>query len=285
MKTAVACAKLGSLATMLLARVLFDSRQARDAGLLLSFIRNVPHSAASVTVHGRFRCEAMRRYSNTRRQALCSYKSKVFTECTNKCRVGRCILLCASAQCFTLLPRCLSGLVCSFIVLTLFMHHRILHVRPSPLPFLHQKDKLCALLDATRGDDEDCRQVLHHRVGELLRAEASFVFFCEDDEAVTKMIIKVWSPHMRYESRTHRVSLDWLFERIHQNSNISVKYVHTHQQIAEIFTKSSFAREKWKESINLFGTVLESSDLSPFSVVAALVPSAHQVAKKKPSNC
>ena len=36
----------------------------------------------------------------------------------------------------------------------------------------------------------------------------------EDNEAVIKMIIKGRSPTMRHVSRTHRVALDWLFDRI-----------------------------------------------------------------------
>ena len=36
----------------------------------------------------------------------------------------------------------------------------------------------------------------------------------EDNEAVIKMIIKGTSPTMRHVSRTHRVALDWLFDRI-----------------------------------------------------------------------
>ena len=36
----------------------------------------------------------------------------------------------------------------------------------------------------------------------------------EDNGAVIKLIIKGRSPTMRHVSRTHRVSLDWLFDRI-----------------------------------------------------------------------
>ena len=36
----------------------------------------------------------------------------------------------------------------------------------------------------------------------------------EDNEAVIKMIIKSRSPTMRHVSRTHRVALHWLFDRI-----------------------------------------------------------------------
>ena len=45
------------------------------------------------------------------------------------------------------------------------------------------------------------------------RQEASLYVF-EDNEAVIKMIIKGRSPTMRHVSRTHRVALDWLFDRI-----------------------------------------------------------------------
>ena len=42
--------------------------------------------------------------------------------------------------------------------------------------------------------------------------------FGEDDgAAVIKMIIKGRSPTMRHVSRTHRVALDWLFDRINLN--------------------------------------------------------------------
>ena len=45
------------------------------------------------------------------------------------------------------------------------------------------------------------------------RQEGSLFVF-EDNEAVIKMIIKSRSLTMRHVSRTHRVALDWLFDRI-----------------------------------------------------------------------
>ena len=47
-------------------------------------------------------------------------------------------------------------------------------------------------------------------------------------EAVIKMIIKGRSPTVRHESRTHRVGLDWLFERINLDRKVS-NQVHRHQ--------------------------------------------------------
>ena len=45
------------------------------------------------------------------------------------------------------------------------------------------------------------------------RQEALLYVF-EDNEAVIKLIMKGRSPTMRHVSRTHRVALDWLFDRI-----------------------------------------------------------------------
>ena len=47
------------------------------------------------------------------------------------------------------------------------------------------------------------------------RQEALLCVF-EDNEAVIRMIIKGRSPTMRHVSRSHRVALDWLFDRINR---------------------------------------------------------------------
>ena len=44
--------------------------------------------------------------------------------------------------------------------------------------------------------------------------QEALLYVFEDNEAVIKMIIKGRSPTMRHVSRTHRVALDWLFDRI-----------------------------------------------------------------------
>ena len=54
------------------------------------------------------------------------------------------------------------------------------------------------------------------------RQEALLYVF-EDNEAVIKMIIKGRSPTMRHVSRTHRVALDWLFDRINLDPKIQIK--------------------------------------------------------------
>ena len=74
----------------------------------------------------------------------------------------------------------------------------------------------------------------------------------EDTEAVIKMIIKGRSPTMRHVFRTHRVALDWLFDRINLDSKIQIKYIDTKNQLADILTKGNFTRDEWNHLLSLF---------------------------------
>ena len=60
------------------------------------------------------------------------------------------------------------------------------------------------------------------------RQEALLYVF-EDHEAVIKMIIKGRSPTKRHVSRTHRVALEWLFDRINLNPK-NPNQMHRHQK-------------------------------------------------------
>ena len=66
------------------------------------------------------------------------------------------------------------------------------------------------------------------------------------------MIIKGRSATMRLVSRTHRVALDWLFDRINLEPKIQIKYGDTKTQPADILTKGSFLRDKWNHLLRLF---------------------------------
>ena len=67
----------------------------------------------------------------------------------------------------------------------------------------------------------------------------------EDNEAVIKMIIKGRSINLRHVLRTHRVDLDWLFERFREDPGLFIRYVSTKQQIAGMLTKGSFTAAQW----------------------------------------
>ena len=73
----------------------------------------------------------------------------------------------------------------------------------------------------------------------------SQLYIFEDDEVVIKMIIKGRSPTMRHVSRTHRVALDWLVDRINLDPKIQIKYIDTKNQLADLLTKGNFTRDEW----------------------------------------
>ena len=70
--------------------------------------------------------------------------------------------------------------------------------------------------------------------------QEALLYVFEDNEAVITMIIKGRSPTMRHVSRTHRVALDWLFDRINPDSKIQIKYIDTKNQFADIFNQREF---------------------------------------------
>ena len=62
----------------------------------------------------------------------------------------------------------------------------------------------------------------------------SMIYIFVASEAVITMIIKGRNPTMRHVSRTHRVALDGLFDRIILEPKIQIKYVDTRHQLADI---------------------------------------------------
>ena len=106
----------------------------------------------------------------------------------------------------------------------------------------------------------------------------AMLYVFEDNEAVIKMIIKGRSPTMRHVSRTHRVALDLLFDRINLDSKIQVRYIDTKHQIADILTKGNFTRDESNNLLHLF-------NISHFSSLCCaknfrLVSSTKRMAKR-----
>ena len=83
--------------------------------------------------------------------------------------------------------------------------------------------------------------------------KASWYVF-EDTEAVIKMITKGRSPTMRHVSRTHRVALDWLFDRTNLDPKIQIKYIDTKNQLADMLTNGNFTRDEWNHLLCLFNS-------------------------------
>ena len=82
--------------------------------------------------------------------------------------------------------------------------------------------------------------------------QEALLYVFEDNEAVIKMIITGRSPTMRHVSRTHRVALEWLFDRINLDPKIQIKYVDTIKQLADMLTKGNFTRDEWNHLLCLF---------------------------------
>ena len=60
---------------------------------------------------------------------------------------------------------------------------------------------------------------------------------------------------MRHVSKTHRVALDWLFDRINLDPKIQIKDVETKNQLADTLTKGSFSRDEWNHFLCLINNM------------------------------
>ena len=103
------------------------------------------------------------------------------------------------------------------------------------------------------------------------RQEALLYVF-EDNEAVIKMIITGRSPTMRHVSRTHRVALDMLFDRINLDSKIQIKFFGIRNRLADISIKGNFTRDEWNHLLCLFNI----SHFSSTACTAAMAKRAQQ---------
>ena len=102
--------------------------------------------------------------------------------------------------------------------------------------------------------------------------QEALLYIFEDNEAVINMIIKGRSPTMRHVSRTHRVALDWLFDRINLDTKIQIKYIDTKNQLADILTKGNFTRDEWNHLLCLSNI----SHFSPTACSAAMAKRSQQ---------
>ena len=74
------------------------------------------------------------------------------------------------------------------------------------------------------------------------------------------------SPTMKHVSRTHRVALDWLFDRINLDPKIQIKYIDTKNQLADILTKGNFTRDEWNHLLCLFNISHFSSTVCSYTL-------------------
>ena len=116
--------------------------------------------------------------------------------------------------------------------------------------------------------------------------QAAMLYIFEDNEAVIRLIIKGRSPTMRHVSRTHRVALDWLFDRINLDPKIQIKYMDTKHQLADILTKGHFTRDEWNNLLPLC-TISNHSSNSELQKMAKRVQDGtgeeRAIAKSRPT--
>ena len=99
------------------------------------------------------------------------------------------------------------------------------------LPALEQWDRIVSVfgnishISDRKGQPVNGKNKSHHKIDVIqdidsvpsnvqFASREALLYVFEDNEAVITMIIKGRSPTMRHVSRTHRVALDWLFDRI-----------------------------------------------------------------------
>ena len=107
--------------------------------------------------------------------------------------------------------------------------------------------------------------------------QEALLYVFEDNKAVIKMIFDGRSPTMRHVSRTHRVAIDWLFDRINLDPKIQIKYIDTKNQLADILTKDNFTRDEWNHLLSLFNI----SHFSPTVCSAAMAKRSQQESREE----
>ena len=73
----------------------------------------------------------------------------------------------------------------------------------------------------------------------------------EDNQATIKIVKKGYSQKLRHISRTHKVDLSSIKEVIERDT-VSIEYVDTKEQAADIFTKA-LPPHKWDTALDLLG--------------------------------
>ena len=86
----------------------------------------------------------------------------------------------------------------------------------------------------------------------IVSRQEALLYVFEDNEAVIKMIIKGRSSTMRHVSKTHRVALDWLFDRISWTPRSRPNTLTPKNQLVDILTKLNFTRDEWNHLLCLF---------------------------------
>ena len=86
---------------------------------------------------------------------------------------------------------------------------------------------------------------------------------------------------MRHVSRSHRVALDWLFDRINLDTNIQVKYFDTKSQLADMLTKGTFTRDEGTHRLQQFNVTKHRSFFIAAIFSSVLIDESSQMSKRQ----
>ena len=87
---------------------------------------------------------------------------------------------------------------------------------------------------------------------ELLGRKDLELVIHEDNQATILVAKKGYSPKLRHISRTHKVNLGCISEQLAEGSNVTIQYVDTAEQAADIFTKA-LPPQQWDNALRLLG--------------------------------
>ena len=145
----------------------------------------------------------------------------------------------------------------------------------------HNKTKVPTQHDSFDLNNVDCVPLN----GKFSRFGAVLYIF-EDNEAVVRRIIKGRSPTTRHVSRTHRVALNRLLDRVILDCKIQIKYVDTKNQHADMLTASNFTRDEWNNLLYL-SNISHSSSLccdQKFSLISCTRTMAKRMQEQEEDN-
>ncbi len=102
----------------------------------------------------------------------------------------------------------------------------------------------------------------------------------EDNSAAIQIVASGMSPAMRHLGRTHRVNLAWVHEVIQQD-DITLQYIETQHQAAELFTKGFGDKLKFQHAVQTIGM----AKVDPSLVVVKTTKETSHVKKKNGQAC
>ena len=101
------------------------------------------------------------------------------------------------------------------------------------------------------------------------------LFVMEENDACIKICVKGKSPAMRHASGTHKVNLDWLYERVMYDTGVHRRFCPTQLQMADTLTKGSFSSVNGRKLFDLCN-IMESRKLAEPQNKPTLTISAHK---------